>query len=303
MTSQRRQSSEDPSEDVSVRCLQIVEHTYRKGVASLDELARLTGADARTIAGDVALLHRGGLSIDVDGEGRCRVNQEIPGFGLRLTTAEAAAAWVIRWYCRDCRSPLRVPVPAEMMSAACAILESGLRKYHPGSEETCHRPADHLRLGRAAFQRRMDGERQADFSGEAKRLCKRLRILDLVESGKARRRDQLTALLGMSDRTIGTDLRLLRRAGLKIAYLHRSRTYRVDGMHAYFARRLSSPNGAAHAAALLVLFGSGEDGDRDEAPLRWVGQASRKIVHGIRLVFKGREGELDAVMASYAGRP
>jgi predicted DNA-binding transcriptional regulator YafY len=137
------------------------------------------------------------------------------------------------------------------------------------------------------------------LTGEARRVCKRLRIFDLVESGRARRREQLTALLGTSDRTLGNDLRVLRQAGLRIGYLRSGGTYRVDSMHTYFARKLSPPNAMACAAALLVLFGLREDEGGCEAPRGWAECASRKIANGIRLTFKKGRQDLDAVMASF----
>ncbi len=296
---QQWQASEEPSSDRSVRCVQIVEHTYRKGSASLDELAKLTGADAATIERDVAALRRGGLRVDIDVEGRCRVNQVVPGFALRLTVMEAASAWVRRWYCSTCRLQTGYSVPPKVMSAACSILESGLRKYHGDSEEVCRLSADCRDLGWEALGRNVDGGSRVKLTGEARRVCKRLRIFDLVESGKARRREQLTALLGTSDRTLGNDLRVLRQAGLRIGYLRSGGTYRVDSMHTHFARELSPPKAMACAAALLVLFGSSEDEEGCEAPRGWAECASRKIVNGIGLIFKKGRQDLDAVMASF----
>jgi DNA-binding transcriptional ArsR family regulator len=126
-----------------------------------------------------------------------------------------------------------------------------------------------------------------------------LRILDLVESGEARHREQLSALLGTTDRTLGNDLRVLRQAGLRIAYFRGRGTYWVDSMHTYFARVLSPPNAAAYAAALLVLFRLPEDEEGCEAPREWADCTSRKIGNSIRLVFKGRKQTLDMLMADY----
>ena len=190
-------------------------------------------------------------------------------------------------------------MPLEVMSAACTILESGLRKYHGDSEEVCRLSADCRDLEWEALRSDVDGEGRVKLTGEARRVCKRLRIFDLVESGKARRREQLTALLGTSDRTLGNDLRVLRRAGLKIAYLRSGGTYRVDSMHTHFARGLSRPDAVARAAALLVLFVGREGGEDCEAPRGWAECASRKIGNSVRLILKKRRQELDAAMANF----
>ena len=98
----RPQGEGNPREERSVRCPLIVEHTYRKGSASLDELAKLTGADTAMIERDVAVLPRGGLQVHIDGGSRCRIIQGVPGLALPLGTREAAAR-VGRFHGSRCR--------------------------------------------------------------------------------------------------------------------------------------------------------------------------------------------------------
>ncbi len=294
----QRQNNRQHSDEPSVRRLQIVECTYRRGIASLDELAGLTGADTATIKSDIDTLSRGGLRISVDAEGCCRVEQAVPGFALRLTTQEAAAAWVRRWHCRECGWLMGCFLHSQAVAAACAILESGLRTYHPDGEERYRRWADRSSIECRASQREVNGRGQAALTGEAGRLCKRLRIFDLVESGKSRRRDELTALFGMCDRTLGNDLRVLRRAGLRIAYARGRGTYRVESLHTHLARELSLPGRAAWGAALLVLFGPRGDVEGDRSACEWAESVSRKIAKSVRLIFRKRKNELDAAMAA-----
>lgn len=295
----RAQTNQGSFSDQSVRCLQIVEHTYRMGVASLDDLVGLTGADAATVEGDIAVLRRGGLRVHIDAEARCRVLQVVPGFALRLTAGEVAAAWVRRWYCSTCRLRTAPSVSDETMSAACSVLEAGLRKYHAESEEACRLSADCGKLEWEELHSTTDGEGRPNLTGEARRVCKRLRIVDLVESGKARHRAQLTALLGASDRTLGDDLRALRQAGLRITYLRSAGTYWIDSLHTYFAKVLSPRDAVLCAAGLLVLFAERNDAEECEAPRGWAECASRKIISSVKLIFGRRKEELDAVMASF----
>lgn len=286
----------DRADDQSVRCLQLVDHTYRNGVASLGELAALAGTDPATIAADVALLKRGGLRIDIDKAGRCRIVQPVPGFALRLTRNEAAVAWAKCRYCTGCSLSAVRRVPTETVRAACALLEAGLRKHHPDSEGQHHLSPICLDVSARPFPVRNDEQVSTGLSGEAARVFKRLRIFDLVESGKAHNRDELTAVLGISERTAGHDLRVMRRARLQIAFRRDLRSYEVTGLHAHLAESLTASGGTSLAAAIMLLFQAtgGPDSGSEVGP--WCKSTCRKIRRSIRLIFKDRENELDAAL-------
>ncbi|MCG8405768.1 MAG: hypothetical protein MI923_11270 [Phycisphaerales bacterium] len=288
--SQVKSSRERVSEKQSVRCLQTVEHIYRVGVASIQSLVELTGSDVATIEKDVDLLRRGGLQIHVDDKVRYRIGQAIPGFSLRLRAPEVTVAWAKISFCSRCWLNVGHDLPEESLAGAREVLGSALQKYYP-SEEVYARP------GCAGFdpfdlEPEPDGNGLHPLRGEAKRVCKRLRIIDLAESGHGCRREQLTNLLGVSDRTIGYDLRVLRKAGLEISFLRDRHCYWVDTLHTHLTQVLSRPGGAVHAGALLNIFKTAEEADRRAKQGRWCSTTSRKIQRSIKLIFKGREREL-----------
>lgn len=296
--SRPEQKPEQASEEQAVRCLRIVEHTYRAGSASLHELAELIGADPTTIGRDVAVLEHDGMRISVDENGY-RIDQAIPGFSLRLRAQEASVAWTKRMFCSRCWAAIGSAIPIETVSSACAIFESGLRKYYPLSEQVHLRHPDCALLEVGVFQPDFGQDGWQNLKGQAKRVCKRLWAFDLIESGRACRRDELSTLLGVADRTIGDDLRIMRRAGLRVSFLRDRRSYWVDSLHTYLAKAFSLPNTAAQTAALLLLFRTtGETGDGALAR-PWCHSTSKKIQKSIRLIFKGRERELEAEMANY----
>ena len=297
--SRPQQKRERASEEQAVRCLRIVEYTYRAGSATLHELAELIGADPTTIGSDIAVLQHDGMRISVDGEDRYRIDQGIPGFSLRLRDPEASVAWITRMFCSQCWAKVGFAVPLETMSSACAFFESGLRKYYPQSEQVYLRQPDCTLQEVAAFQPDSGKDGWQKLKGQAKRVCKRLWTFDLIESGSGRRRDQLATLLGVSDRTIGEDLRIMRRAGLRVSFLRDRRSYWADSLHTHLAKAFSAPNTAAQAAALLLVFRTAGE-PRDGASARpWCHSTSKKIQKSIRLIFKGREEELEAEMTNY----
>ena len=296
--SRLQQKPEHASEEQAVRCLRIVEQTYRAGSATLDELAELTGADPTTIGRDIATLEQDGMRISVDEDGY-HIDQGIPGFSLRLRDLEASVAWAKRMFCSRCWVAMGSAIPPETVSSACASFESGLQKYYPLSEQVHLRHPDCSLMEVGAFQSDFHQDGWQDLKGQAKRVCKRLRAFDLIESGRGHRRDQLSTLLGVSDRTIGDDLHIMRRAGLRVSFLRDRRSYWVDSLHTYLAKAFSLPNTAAQAAALLLVFRTtGETGDGALAR-PWCHSTSKKIQRSIRLIFKGRERELEAEIANY----
>jgi len=293
--------SQDPPETRSIRCLQIVIHTYDRGSVSLRELAELTGTDSATLQHDIAALQGGGLRIRIEDPDRCRVDQAIPGFALRLTSAEAVAAWIKCRHCSRCLLLAGTTLPPEVLAAACSILAGGLRIHHPDSEEAFRRSADHPAHGGVPILEKTNWDDRSNLTGRTRRVVRCLWMFDWIESGRAVRRDQLTALLGVSERTVGNDLRMMRRAGLPIAFQRGERSYRVDGMHAYFKRVLSAPDGPALAAALSMLFDvRGEAIDRDSVGPSEAG-ASRTILRSLGLIFKDRQPELEAGIARFGG--
>lgn len=296
---QNKPTRERVSEEQSVRCLQMVEHIYRMGSASSQTLTQVTGADSATVQKDLEMLCRGGLKIHVDDQSNYRIQQSIPGFSLRLRAPEVAVAWAKITFCSRCHFNVRDETTFEALSDARVLMATALRKYYPESEGSV------CQLPRCSDLDAAESRPETDVSGldnlraEAKRVCKRLRIIDLTESGHGCRREQLTTLLGVSDRTIGYDLRIVRNAGIEISFLRDRRSYWVDTLHNHLSKVLSQPGGVSRAAALMIIFGTRDDSRRKAIQGRWCNITSSKIQKSLRLIFRGREQELQAAADAY----
>lgn len=286
------------SDERAVRCLQIVEYTYRTRSPGLDALAAMTGADLATVAGDIDSLKDGGMQIYVDEDGHCLIDQQLPGFSIRLTTPEARVAWAcLTYFNRQQIIETKEPRIARSISAAAALLASGLRTFYPETDRaivesepinaspTIPQPAD------PAFYR------WEDLGGEARRTCKRLRMIELIENGLGKRRAQLAALTGASDRTIGHDIGIARAAGFQIEYVRSQHRYVVDTLHTFLDRQLSFSGEPVIGAAILAIC-SPADTPRHLLALRpWTKSASAKLNDSVRMIFRYRSAALDRAIA------
>lgn len=280
----------------AVRCLRIIHCLYSRGSTSLADLARLTAASGDLIRHDVSLMNRGGLKIMVGEYSECAIGQLLPGFALRLTEQEAAMVWLRLWNCSVGSAFPDNSVPLTVVTDAIALLEAGLRKYHAEGESLARQPTKMLKQRHGEGVEGFASFASPNLSGEAKRIWRRLRILDLVESGNARHREQLVAVLSESDRTVGNDLAAIRRAGLGIAYHRGERTYWVDSLHTFLHNKLLLSGKSACARALFTLF----DTERNESTSHSLNRiAFQKIINSLRLIFRGRE----SVLGASASRP
>lgn len=283
-----------------VRCLQIVEFTFREGAASLHELSGVTGVAPEIVQRDITSLRRGGLRIGANDGGLFQLEEPIPGFALRLTTPEAVAAWGRLHYWRRCHRFRDCPFSSETILSACSMLASGLRIHNPCSEERNAQPVGPLLRKMEEVGNPNVGERAEGLTGEARRIHRRLRIVDLAETDRVRSRDELAAALGVARRTVSGDLAVMRRAGLKIAFLPARRVFRLETLHTYLTEKLPSPEAAGPAAALLEIF-EAPGGIEGVQPFCCCEEsAARKITRSIRLIFRGREHEL--TMAPSVGK-
>lgn len=290
-------------EDVRrTRCLKIVEHVYWSGSASSGELSVTLGGLSGTtdtsvhvIDRDIGELRRNGLPMSVDGAGRWRIDAMIPGFALRLTKAQASVLWA---GCVACRSSDRLVAPrvcAAELSAAVAILLSGLRQFHRGSEVLG--AADGATVG-PEVSRGGEPERRIqarELTGEARLVHRRLRILDLIEGRRALNTGQLAAMLDISQRTVHDDLDALRRAGLELKFCRRSKEFQTKGLNSYLAGRLTLPT----AAGLLTLFTPTDALHKNTDDAIVFNVASEKLTMGIRLQFARQADDLQELVKNF----
>jgi DNA-binding transcriptional ArsR family regulator len=125
--------------------------------------------------------------------------------------------------------------------------------------------------------------------GEAQLVHRRLTIVDLIDSHKARGVEELAAALDVSHRTVHSDLTVLRHAVTNVRYCRDCREYAVMGLNRYLCEHLSLPM----AEALWAFFQPSEDA-RDVGASPALQQASRKLACGIRLIL-ARRGEESAI--------
>ena len=280
----------------AVRCLKITEFTYWNGSASLPELAAsLAGLRPAvdvmpaTLERDIALLARHGLPIEIAADGRRRIHGVVPGFALRLRRDEASAVWAccVARNLADVASKFKVSDAT--MADGVAVLEAALKRFHPGSEVIPESSSVLMASGEPQVAQPLNVLRTSKLCGEARLVHRRLRIVDLIESRKARGVEQLAAVLDVSHRTVHSDLTVLRHAGVDTRYCRDCREYAVMGLNRYLCGHLSLPM----AEALWVCFQTPEDA-RDVGASPALQQASRKLACGIGLVL-ARRGEESAI--------
>lgn len=287
----------------AVRCLQIVNHTYCQRTTSLTELARVTGETKSVVERDIALLKDGGLQLAVDARGECRIDQRVPGFSLRLTIPEAYAAWAKLAFCSHCRLAMGDAISSEATNAASKLLADGLRQYYP---ETDRAQVGHFDCGAGPPALPIDATKSHGWEhlgGEARRACKRLWMHELIETGRGRKRDELATLIDISDRTVGYDINVVRKAGLHINFLRDKRRYSVDTLHTYLEAGLTADDHAPIGAALLAMFAMQESPEQPAALRPWCVAASRKMEKSLRLIYRRRTAELDDYLRTDASPP
>lgn len=291
----------------SVRYLAIVEQTYWRGSASLSELsaslsARTTVPDhgPATLRADIELLAHQGFPIAVGVDGRARICGRIPGFALRLTQSEARVLWACCVAAIDAPTSLLRPTDATSLPAAIAVIQEGLRACH-------FRDGNMPRFDVAPVCAVPRGTKESTtplrtevLTGEARRVFRWLRILDLVESRKVRTAVDLGAALERSERSVHNDLSVLRAAGIQVRFDRRANAYRAAGFNEHLEIRLTLPM----AASLLRLFGSSSISCR--SCVFWTdgfGVAMSKMSKNLRLVFEGEIKELNAMIERQAAWP
>jgi len=295
-------SAGDGQDERTLRCLRITDFTYWNGATSLGELSAsfselpaVTAAKTTLLERDIDLLARQGLPIRIDADRYCRIHEVVPGFALRLTKAEASAIWAWCVVRHGIARSVKFDLPDETIADAVAVLEKGLKIFHPSSEMMVD----------GAIQRivsaGLDSEQPprmfslVDLHGEARLVYRRLRIVDLIDGRTALNSSQLAAALDVSQRTVHGDLTVLRQAGIEISYGRDSNRYVRAGLNQYLTKRLS----VWQAAALLMFFeapGDGPDTPNRGPALR---RAARKLGRGIGLGFAGREKDLHAPHSGY----
>ncbi len=255
----------------------------------------VTAAQITLLERDIDLLARLGLPIRIDADGCCRIDEVVPGFALRLTREEASAVWAWCVVRRGAAGSAKSEVPKETIAGAVAVLEEGLKIFHPSSEMMAH--GGITRTG----SERLDSEQPpltvstSDLHGEARLVYRRLRIVDLIDSRTVLNSSELAAVLDVCQRTVHADLNALRQAGIEISYARNNNRYVRAGLNQYLAEHLD----VWQAAALLMFFEAPEDAPNmpDRAPA--LQRAVRKLVRSIRLGFAGRENDLHALQSSH----
>ena len=295
-------SAGDGKDEPAVRCLRITDLTYWSGSTSLAELSAsfaelpaVTAAEIPLLERDIDLLARQGLPIRIDADGYCRIHEVVPGFALRLTKEEASAVWAWCVVRRGTAGSAKSEVPKETIANAVAVLEKGLKIFHPSSEMMPHggieriepEPLDSEQPPRVVYT--------SDLHGEARLVYRRLRIVDLIDTRTALNSSELGAALDVCQRTVHGDLNVLRQAGIEISYGRDNHRYVRTGLNRYLAEHLD----VWQAAALLMFFESPEDAQDmpDRAPA--LRRAVRKLVRSIRLGFAGREKDLHVFQPGY----
>lgn len=284
-------------DEQALRCLKITDYTYWAGTASLAKLSALlaelgtvTNTRPATLKGDIALLARHGLPIQLAADGRCRIHAGVPGFALRLTRDEASTVWA--WCVAGNRMDVAATckVPDATIADAIAVLEAALKAFHAGSEVIAESNSAAMQSGRLHAAQPLKDLRPSDLHGEARLVYRRLRIVDLIESRRARDVSQLAAALDVSHRTIHNDLALLRQAGLEVWYRRDRHAYVMKGMNRYLFDHLTAPM----AEALLTFFQVSEAAPETGIPAPALWRASRKLTRSIRLILAGQRKALEA---------
>lgn len=285
--------SREVDEERSVRCLKIADFVYWHGSASPAELsAALSGlrtaidTTRSVVERDLGLLTRHRLPIRVTPDGRYRIQGALPGFSLRLTKREASALWA--WCLTHSHVAGEPRLSDTTIADAVIVLQSGLRRFHPGSEVIASTEESGPEFEGMQPAERLEVMPASDFRGEARLVHRRLHLVDLVEKRIARNVGELAAVMDVSQRTIHTDLTVLRGAGPDIRYARDRHEYVAEGLNQYLSDHLTVPM----AAALLVFLEPLEDGKTGAGPSLAFRSASRKVAEGIRITFRAEQEAL-----------
>lgn len=285
-----------------VRCTKIVDHLGWNGPTTIEDLSAalsglssITDASSELLAQDIALLQHDGLPIVRDSAHRWRIDAAMPGFGLRLTRAEASVVWA-RCVARGGPvGPSEPSVFVRELSAAVTTLLSGLRRFQSGSEVMQDSAGGGSRLQSPYVTEPAKPLPVSRLIGEARLVYRRMRIVDLIESRNALNTGQLATALGVSQRTVHENLNLLRQCGVGIKFRRRCHEYQIVGLNSYLADHLTLPM----AAAVLVLFdpsNARHDIVPDALPSS---MGPKKMIESIRLIFASQAVDLQDLAASF----